>query len=112
MFIVHTYCIRPWLLVNSAFDKTMLLSLNTILKVHKLGKENLCSTNIRVSIVSLEGLGHKNLILIEGFYVCEDYRDLVKFFPCQTELKIFLGGKRGIEDQHIQWCEGKTCSIP
>lgn len=102
MFIVHAYCIRPWLLVDSDFDNTMLLSLNTTLKVHKLGKENLCSTNIRVSIVGLEGLGHKNSILIEGFYVCEDYGDLIKFFPCQTELKIFLWGKRGVEGQQIQ----------
>lgn len=89
-------------MVDSAFDKTMLLSLNTTLKVHKLGKENCCSTNIRVSAVGLEGLGHKNSILIEGFYVCEDYGDLARFFPCQIELKIFLWRKRGVEGQHIQ----------
>lgn len=53
--------------MDSAFDKTMLLSLNTLLKVHNLGKENLYSTNIGVYIVSLEGSGHKNFILIEDF---------------------------------------------
>lgn len=65
--ITHAYCIRAWLLVDSAFNKTMFFPLNTMLEVHWLGKGSLCSTNLKMPIVSLAGSGHKNFILIGGF---------------------------------------------
>lgn len=43
--------------------------------------------------------------------MCEDFRDLVEFFPCQTNEDV-LPGKEGTEGQHADPCEGKTCSLP